>query len=240
MKWYVKALSVIMVLSIFTCSPFITASGGVVNDSTSEASKQYVLGDIDGNNVVNTGDVVLLLRYIAKLSELNYGQIVAGDVNVDAQVNVKDAFGILRYSIGYTDSFVEINEANKNSVMISNVVLLVNAEREKENLNPLSMEPAITEASAIRANELTSELSHMRPDGSSWSTILDDKSISYSCAGENIAAGYYSAEAVVAAWMDSEGHRDNIMYSGYTKIGVGYAYDSNSEYGYYWQQLFVG
>jgi uncharacterized protein YkwD len=59
--------------------------------------------------------------------------------------------------------------------------------------------------------------------------------ISYRCAGENIAMGYQTPDAVVEAWIDSEGHRENILNENFTQIGVGYVSD-----GKYWTQEFIG
>jgi uncharacterized protein YkwD len=61
--------------------------------------------------------------------------------------------------------------------------------------------------------------------------------LSYSAAGENIAAGQQTAAAVVQAWMNSQGHRENILNSSYTQIGVGYA--SGGSMGHYWTQMFI-
>ena len=58
--------------------------------------------------------------------------------------------------------------------------------------------------------------------------------ISYRSAGENIAMGYKTPEAVVDGWMNSSGHRANILNSSFTKIGVGYVKD-----GHYWTQIFI-
>lgn len=75
---------------------------------------------------------------------------------------------------------------------------------------------------------------HTRPDGSSFSSIFKDMGISYYTAGENIAMGYPSPEAVVAGWMNSPGHRANILNANFNAIGVGYA-PGNA-----WVQLFIG
>jgi len=58
--------------------------------------------------------------------------------------------------------------------------------------------------------------------------------------GENIAAGSSTAEAVVDQWIHSEGHCENIMLPDYTVIGIGYAYDGDSDFGHYWTQNFAG
>lgn len=80
--------------------------------------------------------------------------------------------------------------------------------------------------------------SHTRPDGSSCFSVFPYYSISYFAAGENIAAGYGSPEAVVTGWKNSEGHYANMINVSFTKLGVGYF---NIDYGYgaYWVQLFT-
>ena len=62
--------------------------------------------------------------------------------------------------------------------------------------------------------------------------------ISYNTAGENIAMGQTSPSQVMTAWMNSEGHRANILNSSFTKIGVGVAQNANGQY--YWTQQFIG
>jgi uncharacterized protein YkwD len=117
------------------------------------------------------------------------------------------------------------------------VVELVNAERAKAGLSALTLESDLTKAAQIRAEETVTSFSHTRPDGNSFSTVLAQSGISYRRAGENIAYGYASPEAVVDAWMHSEGHRANILNSNYNKIGVGYYQTANGIK--YWSQLFT-
>ena len=118
------------------------------------------------------------------------------------------------------------------------VVDLVNAERAKKGMNPLVMDATLTSAAEKRANETVGTFSHTRPNGSSCMTVLAEYGISYSTAGENIAAGQSTPEAVVAAWMNSTGHRANILNPTYGRIGVGCC-QVNSGYGIYWAQLFT-
>ena len=113
------------------------------------------------------------------------------------------------------------------------VLRLVNIERAKEGLAPLEYVYALQEAADIRANEIIESFSHTRPDGSSCFTALDGYNVKFSTAGENIASGFRSAAAVVQAWMNSPGHRANIMNARYTGLVVGIE-DSH------WVQLFIG
>ena len=118
------------------------------------------------------------------------------------------------------------------------VLRIVNAERMNEGLDPLTMFSEMQTATDIRAQELIQELSHTRPDGSSCFTVLTEVGLSCSSAGENIAAGYQTPALVMNGWMNSPGHRSNILNAGFKHIGVGYTYSAGTTYGAYWVQLF--
>lgn len=89
----------------------------------------------------------------------------------------------------------------------------------------------------VRAVETKTLFSHTRPDGSSFSTALKEQGVSYRGAGENIAWGQKTPEQVMEGWMNSAGHRANIMNEKYTSLGVGY-YQSETGVNY-WTQLFT-
>ncbi len=118
------------------------------------------------------------------------------------------------------------------------VLKLVNEERKKNNLSPYKLNTTLCRRADIRAAELVENFSHQRPDGTDCFTVIDD--ILYWYAGENIAAGYSTPEAVVGGWMGSPGHRANILSSEYTEIGIGVVYDNTGKYRWYWVQLFIG
>ncbi len=118
------------------------------------------------------------------------------------------------------------------------VAILVNEERVAEGLEPLEVLPVLCSLAAERSIETIELFSHDRPDGSSCFTILDGQ-VDYGAAAENIAAGLTTPESVMDAWMNSEGHRANILTSYYNYIGVGICYDSSAHYGYYWTQIFI-
>ena len=115
------------------------------------------------------------------------------------------------------------------SNMAYQVVAIANRDRAAAGLAPFVVDPELTAAAMIRAEEITRKLSHTRPDGSRWSTVSP---VAY---GENIARGQQTAEKVSAAWMSSPGHRKNIMNSRYGSIGVA-CYKVNGIY--HWVQLF--
>ena len=117
------------------------------------------------------------------------------------------------------------------------VISLVNAERAKVGLPSLSADSGAVEVAHIRAKEIARSFSHTRPDGRSCFTAASDAGLSYRTAGENIAYGYATPQQVVKGWMDSEGHRKNILSSSFTKIGGG-CYESSGVL--YWSQFFIG
>lgn len=117
------------------------------------------------------------------------------------------------------------------------VVELVNEERAKAGLPALVMDGVLTRAANVRAKEIKKSFSHTRPDGTGFSSVLKEYGISYRGSGENIAWGQKSPEEVVEGWMNSEGHRANIMNKNFKNIGVGYYQDERGVN--YWVQLFT-
>lgn len=117
------------------------------------------------------------------------------------------------------------------------IVELVNEERAKAGLNSLTLQENVTEAAQVRAVECESLFSHTRPNGTSFSTALKEAGVSYRGAGENIAWGQKTPEQVMEDWMNSSGHRANILNEKYTTIGVGYY--QNAAGRNYWTQLFT-
>lgn len=124
----------------------------------------------------------------------------------------------------------------KDPEELKNEVLeLVNENRAKYGAAPLTMNSTLCEAAQTRAAECGQVFAHTRPDGSSCFTVFEEYDISYSYAAENIAYGYTTAEEVMNGWMNSEGHRKNILNGNYTEIGIGFDPATNS-----WVQLFLG
>ena len=102
------------------------------------------------------------------------------------------------------------------------VLLLTNRERLKEGLQPLTAPAFLQQVCHIRAEELLTHFSHTRPDGSSCFTALNAvEAPACQTAGENIAAGHPTPEEVVEGWMNSEGHRANILDPAFAHMGVG-------------------
>lgn len=115
------------------------------------------------------------------------------------------------------------------------IVELVNEERAKAGLNPVTLDTSASQAALVRSKEIVKSFSHTRPDGRSFTTALKEQGINYRYAGENIAWGQRSPEQVMDAWMNSSGHRANILNENFTHIGVGYYQENGVNY---WTQLF--
>ena len=128
-------------------------------------------------------------------------------------------------------------EAPQESSFAEQVAELVNAERRKAGLGELVLDQEIASAALVRAKEIETSFSHTRPDGRSFSSVLTDNGISFRGSGENIAWGQKTPQEVMDGWMNSEGHRANILNAKFTKIGVGYYQNASGRN--FWTQLFT-
>jgi uncharacterized YkwD family protein len=130
------------------------------------------------------------------------------------------------------------NQANKQvdaSAFAKKVAELVNQERAKAGLSPLKMDAALSNLALAKAADMSNNnyFDHTSPTYGSPFDMMKQYGISYNTAGENLAMGQRSPEEVMTQWMNSEGHRKNIMNPSFTTIGVGY---TNG----YWVQEFIG
>ena len=124
----------------------------------------------------------------------------------------------------------------RSSSAASEVVRLTNSARSQNGYAALVEDGALSEAAAVRAREIARSFSHTRPSGASFSSALSESGVTYLRAGENIASGQKSASEVVNAWMNSPGHRANILNSSYSRIGSA---SVNIDGTLYWVQLFA-
>jgi hypothetical protein len=120
------------------------------------------------------------------------------------------------------------------------VLRLTNNERRKEGLQGLSTFASLNAAAKVRARECEILFDHQRPNGTTCFTALSEAGINYWYAGENIAAGHTDPAHVNQGWMNSEGHRENILTGLFKHLGAGYYYSPNSYYRKYWSQFFIG
>ncbi|MEW8986694.1 MAG: SafA/ExsA family spore coat assembly protein [Bacillus sp. (in: firmicutes)] len=162
----------------------------------------------------------------------------------------------VRYQVGLSE-IIQANPQFKNPALIypgqkvnipdfdatksieNQVVQLTNQERAKYGLKPLVADWQLARVARYKSADMRDRnyFSHTSPTYGSPFDMMKNFGISYRSAGENIAAGQRTAQEVVTAWMNSEGHRKNILSSGYTHIGVGYAQGGSKQH--YWTQMFI-
>ena len=130
----------------------------------------------------------------------------------------------------------EDEDTEENSTYAEQIVALVNVEREKAGLAPVALSIELGQVAMIRAKEIEVSFSHTRPNGSYFTSVLQENGITYRLAGENIAWGQKSPEEVMNAWMNSAGHRANILNANFKELGV--AHYQNARGVNYFVQLF--
>ncbi len=194
-----------------------------------------------------------LLYILAVVTTLNLATTVTA-----ATHKVEAGDSMWKIAVKYQVGLSEIKEANphiKNPEMIypgdiitipendssarayeKEVVRLVNQERAKAGLKPLTEDWELSRVARYKSQDMRDNnyFSHTSPVYGSSFDMIKNFGITYKSAGENIARGQINPQAVVKAWMNSSGHRKNILNASYTKIGVGYVAD-----GRYWTQMFI-
>ena len=120
------------------------------------------------------------------------------------------------------------------------VLDLVNAERTKRGISALTLDSNLSSVATKKSQDMVNKnyFDHTSPTYGSPFDMMKQFGISYRTAGENIAKGQKTPQEVVTAWMNSEGHRKNILNPNFTNLGVGIAKDSKGTT--YWTQMFIG
>ncbi|MFC7062210.1 SafA/ExsA family spore coat assembly protein [Halobacillus seohaensis] len=119
------------------------------------------------------------------------------------------------------------------------VIDLTNQKRSENGLSALRADWELSRVARYKSKDMENKgyFSHESPTYGSPFQMMSDFNVSYSRAAENIAAGQSTAQEVVNGWMDSPGHRKNILDANLTYIGVGYS--EGGSYGHYWTQMFI-
>ncbi len=128
--------------------------------------------------------------------------------------------------------------ANVNSSTAKELLNLVNKARAENGLSALTLNSNLSAVAQKKAEDMKNNnyFSHTSPTYGSPFDMIKNAGINYKTAGENIAKGQKTAEAVFNAWMNSSGHRANILNSRFTQMGIGVTDGSNK----YWSQMFIG
>jgi uncharacterized YkwD family protein/spore coat assembly protein SafA len=163
----------------------------------------------------------------------------------------------VKYQVGVSE-IIKANPQVKNPAMIypgqkltiptvpadirtqeNEVIRLVNVERAKKGLQPLSANWELSRVARLKSQDMANKgyFSHQSPTYGSPFNMMENFGIRFSSAGENIAYGQMTPAQVMSAWMNSPGHRANILSPSYTQIGVGLAKNKNGVP--YWTQEFI-
>lgn len=229
------------------------------------SAAEPLIGDVNGDKKVTILDATLIQRYLASDCELSNTQLKAADMNQDGKVSIVDATDIQKHIAGMdskvlpqettstepettepstviTPTKVETTTApveedcTFNEEKAKEVFNLINAERKKEGKAPLKNSSVLNDVAKVRAKEISTYFSHTRPDGSSCFSVIDGLNIRWKILGENIAGGFNEPSRVMTAWMNSSGHRANILNDSFESVGIAcYRYNGNC----YWVQFFM-
>lgn len=145
---------------------------------------------------------------------------------------------IKNYNLIYPGQIINIPTLDSSvTAYEQEVARLVNEIRRSRGLSPLTLDWQLSRVARYKSQDMKDKgyFSHTSPTYGSPFNMMKNFGITYKTAGENIAKGYATPAAVVDAWMNSPGHRANILNSSFTHIGVGYVAE-----GSYWTQMFVG
>ncbi|MGL5756874.1 MAG: CAP domain-containing protein [Paraclostridium sp.] len=119
------------------------------------------------------------------------------------------------------------------------VLSLVNVERTNRGLQPLKFSSELSKVATLKSQDMIDKnyFDHTSPTYGSPFDMMKQFGISYNAAGENIAMGQETPKEVMNSWMNSSGHRKNILNPDFTELGVGIASNGSS---LYWTQMFIG
>ena len=216
-KLIVSLTSIILVIFVIICIELniVGNSENIITRKNVESQSEKIIEEIKDED--NNSDII-------------YDNIV-NDTNIQIEKEIIDI-------IEDTNNADTLNyDGIYYQDMAREVLELVNQIRIDNDLNPLIWNDSLEQSAMMRAPEIINTFEHTRPDGSGWYTTINT---TYRTAGENIAAGQRTSQQVVDEWMDSPGHRANILNPNYTEMGVSLYYDQNDPYEYNWVQLFIG
>ncbi len=139
----------------------------------------------------------------------------------------------------YPGDVVNIPQQTQYSAEVSEVIRLVNVERQKQGLQPLRANWELSRVAQYKSKDMADKgyFAHQSPTYGSPFDMIKSFGIKYQSAGENIAYGYTTPQQVMNGWMNSSGHRANILNKGFEQIGVGIA--TNNKGVKYWTQMFI-
>lgn len=177
-----------------------------------------------GSYTVKSGDT---LFKIAKSNYISINDILKLNPNIKSTTSI------------YSGQKIKLPDMNKNKKMEDDVLTLVNKERRKRGIAPLTMNNNLRLLARMKSADMRDKgyFSHYSPTYGSPFNMMIKYGVKFSAAGENIAMGQPTAASVMNSWMKSSGHRANILNPNYKEIGVGVSITKNDTV--YWTQMFI-
>ncbi|MGE7878728.1 CAP domain-containing protein [Peribacillus muralis] len=184
----------------------------------------------------------------------NTHEVVQGDtlskIAAEYEVSISDILktnpaisDFNRIIVGQTIDLPNVQQTAKqqnDQTVEQQILRLVNEERSKAGLPNVEMDTSLSKTATLKSEDMRDHdyFNHTSPTYGSPFDMMKAFGITYKYAGENIAAGQPSGESVMKSWMNSPGHKANILNKNYTHIGIGHATGGN--YSHYWTQQFIG
>ena len=191
----------------------------------------YAVGDTGKINIALSPDIVVEQVFAYESSDNSIASISDGVFACQSAGTV--TFTVI--SPNGVSAKINITVIDLQAYIIE-AINLTNIERVKAGVHEFTVEKNAATSAKIRSDEITVLYSHTRPDGSTCFTVFAEVGVKYLSAGENIASGQKTPEEVIAAWMNSDGHRGNMLNPKFKYIGIGVSLDSKGVL--YWTQLF--
>ena len=198
-----------------------------------EGSAKFTAADANRDGVIGSDDARLILRAAVKLED----PATWGNAKPDAPQQEDPTEPEPEVPSGpEPENPAEPQETDPVAAFEKEVIRLVNIERAKENLLPLTENPALSKLARQKSQDMhdNNYFNHISPTYGTPYEMISNAGINHTAAGENIAMGQRTPEQVVESWMNSPGHRANILNERFTQIGVGYCAQSNI-----WTQMFI-
>jgi uncharacterized YkwD family protein/spore coat assembly protein SafA len=219
---------------------------------------EHLIGE-RGSDVMKKRVAIFVIALLMIMGTVNSEAAEAANTDTDIYV-VKSGDSLWKIAVKYHVGLSEIIAANpqfKNPNLIypgdkvtvplitqvksieAQVIRLVNQERVKQGLKPLKANWELSRVARFKSSDMRDRnyFSHTSPTYGSPFEMIKAFGIRYRASGENIAAGQSTASEVMKGWMNSPGHRQNILNANFTEIGVGYS--QGGSYRHYWTQMFI-
>ena len=247
----------VMLTAVILLSSLMTAASAQTVDR--------LLGDVDNDNSVTVLDSTAVQKSLAFMITLDNNSKFAADVDADGFMTVIDATAIQKWLAHYEISYpigepIVIEDPTQPeetqpeetqppytippytaNEFEDEVIRLTNEQRAENGLPALKKNNDLCYLAHLKSQDMHDKLyfDHTSPTYGDPFEMMDDFGVSFWYAGENIAAGQRTPQAVVTAWMNSPGHRANILTKEFKEIGVG-CYQGENGFKIYWTQMFIG